>query len=292
MGRIPARFPAKLPEFFIRFLTDPGDVVLDIFAGSNTTGQVAEVEDRRWLGFEERLDYVAASVFRFIPKDSDPQKLREAYARVNAGETVAIPPHAPHMVEALEDSVAVDLFSPIREDWIRGDDAYLRGQAACLFGTLAPPTDENAALLREVLLNSSSECRNRFLTDLNNYRPVASSAVAEMIVPSLIAILEADDINPKVAANHVQLSLRALNNLTREKAALAAIPALTKGLRGKLPVCAVVDRHVFVETLGRFGPAAAEALPDLRELLRYQGKTPVRADIQLAIHSIEGKKTE
>ncbi len=37
----PARFPAKLPEFFIRMLTQPGDVVLDIFAGSNTTGQVA-----------------------------------------------------------------------------------------------------------------------------------------------------------------------------------------------------------------------------------------------------------
>jgi quercetin dioxygenase-like cupin family protein len=46
---------------------------------------------------------------------------------LHAGESLQIPPHAPHMVEALEDSVAVDLFSPIREDWIRGDDAYLRG---------------------------------------------------------------------------------------------------------------------------------------------------------------------
>jgi len=43
-----------------------------------------------------------------------------------AGDVVVIPPHAPHMVEALEDSLAVDLFSPPREDWIRGDDAYLR----------------------------------------------------------------------------------------------------------------------------------------------------------------------
>ena len=41
---------------------------------------------------------------------------------------VAIPPNAPHLVEALEDSLATDLFSPIREDWIRGDDAYLRGR--------------------------------------------------------------------------------------------------------------------------------------------------------------------
>jgi quercetin dioxygenase-like cupin family protein len=45
---------------------------------------------------------------------------------VRAGEMLEIPPDAPHSVEALEDSVAVDLFSPRREDWIRGDDAYLR----------------------------------------------------------------------------------------------------------------------------------------------------------------------
>src|SRR5258708_3453117 len=45
---------------------------------------------------------------------------------VRAGEVLRIPPNVPHSAEALEDSVAVDLFSPIREDWIRGDDAYLR----------------------------------------------------------------------------------------------------------------------------------------------------------------------
>ena len=48
---------------------------------------------------------------------------------LRAGEAVVIPPDAPHMVEALEDSLAVDLFSPPREDWIRGDDAYLRDAA-------------------------------------------------------------------------------------------------------------------------------------------------------------------
>jgi quercetin dioxygenase-like cupin family protein len=45
---------------------------------------------------------------------------------VKAGEVLRIPPHVPHSAEALEDSIAVDLFSPIRQDWIRGDDAYLR----------------------------------------------------------------------------------------------------------------------------------------------------------------------
>jgi quercetin dioxygenase-like cupin family protein len=46
---------------------------------------------------------------------------------VRAGQAVRIPPHVPHSAEALEDSLATDLFSPPREDWIRGDDAYLRG---------------------------------------------------------------------------------------------------------------------------------------------------------------------
>ena len=45
---------------------------------------------------------------------------------VHAGESLTIPPHVPHGVEALEDTVAVDVFAPRREDWIRGDDAYLR----------------------------------------------------------------------------------------------------------------------------------------------------------------------
>ena len=45
---------------------------------------------------------------------------------VNAGESLVIPPNVPHRVETLEDSIAVDTFVPRREDWIRGDDAYLR----------------------------------------------------------------------------------------------------------------------------------------------------------------------
>ena len=90
----PARFPTRLPEFFIRFLTEPGDTVLDIFAGSNTTGQVAEAEGRRWLAFEERRDYVAASVFRFLPRDLPEGRLRDAHARIEAGETVDLGAYA------------------------------------------------------------------------------------------------------------------------------------------------------------------------------------------------------
>jgi quercetin dioxygenase-like cupin family protein len=46
---------------------------------------------------------------------------------VVAGESVSVPANVPHEVEALEDSVVLDVFSPVREDWVRGDDAYLRG---------------------------------------------------------------------------------------------------------------------------------------------------------------------
>ena len=66
----PARFPAKLPEFFIRLLTEPDDLVVDIFAGSNTTGFVAERENRHWLSFEKDRQYLAASSFRFAAADS------------------------------------------------------------------------------------------------------------------------------------------------------------------------------------------------------------------------------
>jgi len=61
----PARFPAELPRFFIQFLTDPNDTVLDVFAGSNTTGAVAERLGRRWLSFEKDRQYAEDSRLRF-----------------------------------------------------------------------------------------------------------------------------------------------------------------------------------------------------------------------------------
>jgi DNA modification methylase len=61
----PARFPEELPEFFIRFLTGPGQTVLDPFAGSNTTGRVAERLERRWVSVEINGDYVEGSRLRF-----------------------------------------------------------------------------------------------------------------------------------------------------------------------------------------------------------------------------------
>jgi quercetin dioxygenase-like cupin family protein len=45
---------------------------------------------------------------------------------VSAGQALAIPPDVPHGVEAMEDTVVIDLFTPRRQDWIDGDDSYLR----------------------------------------------------------------------------------------------------------------------------------------------------------------------
>lgn len=61
----PARFPTVLPEFFIKLLTDEGDLVVDPFAGSNTAGAVAERLGRRWIAAELVEEYLEASKFRF-----------------------------------------------------------------------------------------------------------------------------------------------------------------------------------------------------------------------------------
>jgi site-specific DNA-methyltransferase (cytosine-N4-specific) len=62
----PARFPIELPLFFIKFLTDKGDLILDPFAGSNTTGEAAEKLKRYWLSIEINEEYVKGSRLRFF----------------------------------------------------------------------------------------------------------------------------------------------------------------------------------------------------------------------------------
>ncbi|SRR5258708_308617 len=64
----PARMPSPLAEFFIKFMTSPGDLVLDPFAGSNTTGAAAQSLRRRWISIEANSEYVAGSRGRFQMK--------------------------------------------------------------------------------------------------------------------------------------------------------------------------------------------------------------------------------
>ena len=64
----PARMPDEVPEFFIRFLTEENDLVLDPFAGSNTTGAAAERLKRKWISIEAKAEYIEGSRGRFAPQ--------------------------------------------------------------------------------------------------------------------------------------------------------------------------------------------------------------------------------
>ncbi len=64
----PARFPAALPEYFMRFLTDPGDYVVDPFGGSCVTGAVAEALERKWTCCELSEEYLLGGKARFVPE--------------------------------------------------------------------------------------------------------------------------------------------------------------------------------------------------------------------------------
>ena len=67
----------------------------------------------------EQFSLILSGALKFIFDDCE--------VVVRAGEIVYIPSNKPHAAEALEDTMDLDVFSPRREDWIRKDDAYLRG---------------------------------------------------------------------------------------------------------------------------------------------------------------------
>jgi site-specific DNA-methyltransferase (cytosine-N4-specific) len=75
----PARFPEKLPEFFIKMLTDEHDILVDIFRGSNTTGFVAEKLNRKWISIEQSIEYVASSVLRFLSDNLSNENISKIY---------------------------------------------------------------------------------------------------------------------------------------------------------------------------------------------------------------------
>jgi site-specific DNA-methyltransferase (cytosine-N4-specific) len=72
----PAQFPPALPALFIEMLTDPGDLVLDPFAGSCVTGAVSEQLNRRWTCIELRSDYAKSGQARFLCGGADQLRLR------------------------------------------------------------------------------------------------------------------------------------------------------------------------------------------------------------------------
>ncbi len=70
----------------------------------------------------EQLTYILEGALKFWigEEGSDDQE----QLIVRAGEVLHIPPHVPHEAEALEDTLDVDVFSPPRQDWLDGTDAY------------------------------------------------------------------------------------------------------------------------------------------------------------------------
>jgi site-specific DNA-methyltransferase (cytosine-N4-specific) len=80
----PARMPAGLASFFIQFLTDRSDVVLDPFAGSNTTGFVAELLGRRWIAIDSDPSFAEQSKIRF--EDPDLTSLEKARGHDGPGK--------------------------------------------------------------------------------------------------------------------------------------------------------------------------------------------------------------
>jgi DNA modification methylase len=76
----PARFPPSFAEFFIKFLTDEEDCVFDPFAGSNTTGYVAEHLKRKWIAVEIEKEYLLGSAYRF-------EEVNDLFSSINPHES-------------------------------------------------------------------------------------------------------------------------------------------------------------------------------------------------------------
>lgn len=87
----PARFPAALPEFFIKLCTEPGQLVVDPFAGSNMTGYVAEGLGRRWVASEISEEYVKESALRFNQRreGNDTRRTKKSAAAALPGGQLA-----------------------------------------------------------------------------------------------------------------------------------------------------------------------------------------------------------
>ena len=86
----PTQKPEALLHRVIVATTNPGDVILDPFAGSNTTGAVAERLERKWIGIEADPEYAAASRVRFPNVEAPPVSVKRPKVASSA-----VPPVAP-----------------------------------------------------------------------------------------------------------------------------------------------------------------------------------------------------
>lgn len=70
----------------------------------------------------EQLTFITAGALHFVLGENEDREVT-----VRAGEVLVIPANVPHSARALEDTIDIDIFSPPREDWLDGSDAYIRG---------------------------------------------------------------------------------------------------------------------------------------------------------------------
>ncbi len=96
----PARYPVALPEFFIKFLTDERDMVVDIFGGSGTTAEAAEGLGRRWQTIEIDPDFARASVFRFV-SDRGEESVAALLRQIESGESPMVLPQQRGLFDAV-----------------------------------------------------------------------------------------------------------------------------------------------------------------------------------------------
>lgn len=94
----PARFPALLPEYFIRLLTNPGDLVVDPFGGSCVTGMVAEDLKRRWACIELSSEYIRGGLARFQGDAQAASRSRPAIYSINSPCALAVDEEAVPLV--------------------------------------------------------------------------------------------------------------------------------------------------------------------------------------------------
>ena len=63
----------------------------------------------------EQMTYILQGALKVVVDGGEEITVRE-------GEVLHIPSGVPHQAEALEDTFELDVFSPVRQDWLKGED--------------------------------------------------------------------------------------------------------------------------------------------------------------------------
>lgn len=140
----PARYPAALPEYFIRMLTDEGDVVFDPFGGSCVTGEVAERLRRRWICCELNEEYLQGAIGRFVNGSVAQTETRRADDDTNYYKV----PHPGILWNGVDEE-------PLPPDGGKQRILVKRGQPQATSKSFSEPSPSNKQRLQMRLLDAS-----------------------------------------------------------------------------------------------------------------------------------------